>query len=96
MKKRMSKQITIMREGGFLSVKESADRAGVNTATIYRMIETEKVQIARSGQQIFILATSLAEHYREATPIYNSILAGVGKTADPISSDNLASADAVS
>ena len=78
MRKRHSKQIDIMREGGYLSVSEAADRAGVNTATIYRMISTEKVEIARSGQQIFILATSLANHYGEAPPIYNSILEGVG------------------
>ena len=74
-------QREIMLRGGYLTANEAAKRVGVNAATIYRMIAGGKLQTAKAGQLTFILAESLAEHYREAPPIYARIMAGVDGAA---------------
>lgn len=80
-------QRQIMREGGYLTVTEAAKRTGVNAATIYRMITAKKLTTAKTGQMVYVLAQSLADHYREAAPIYDRIMAGVGEGAQPIDGD---------
>lgn len=68
----------IMREGGFIKVADAAERIGVYPTTIYRLIAKGKVETGHAGHVLYVKARSLAEHYREAPPIYRRILAGVG------------------
>jgi excisionase family DNA binding protein len=70
-------QREIMLKGGWLTANEAAKRVGVNPATIYRMISSGKVETGRAGQLLFVKAISLAEHYREAPPIFDRIMEGV-------------------
>ena len=81
-------QRQIMREGGYLTVTEAAKRTGVNAATIYRMINAKKLTTAKTGQMVYVLAQSLADHYEEAKPIYDRIMSGVGEGAEAIDGDD--------
>lgn len=70
-------QRALMLRNGYLTANESADRVGVNVATVYRMISSEKVKTCKAGKLTYIYALSLAEHYKEAPPIYARIMKGI-------------------
>lgn len=70
-------QREIMLKGGYLTANEAARRIGINAATVYRMVSSGKVEISMAGSLIYIKASSLAEHYKEAPPIVERIMEGV-------------------
>ena len=76
----MSQREFMLRDG-YLTANEAAKRVGVNAATIYRMISSGKVKTAQAGSLTYIVAASLAEHYREAPPIFRRIMEGVETAA---------------
>jgi excisionase family DNA binding protein len=76
-KPQRERQRDIMLRGGWLSASEAARRIGVDKATIYRMVADGKVEAKKSGQLLYLTALSLAEHYKEAPPLFDRIMAGV-------------------
>lgn len=63
----------IMRSDGWVTVAEAAWLAGVHAATIYRLLDEEKLEESRHGRFRFVSRSSLAAYY-DAPPIAKRIL----------------------
>lgn len=57
-----SKQAELMRQRGFITVKEIAAKIGITKTTVYRWVEQGKVAEERVGAARYISLASLVQH----------------------------------
>lgn len=60
--KTRGKQAELMRQRGFVTVKEIATKLGITKTTVYRWVEQGKVAEERIGAARYISLSSLAQH----------------------------------
>lgn len=77
---RTAQQVAIMRTDGYLTPQEAAERAGLSTASIYRLIKRDPCPVrtvrTSEGGAVYVDALSLAEHYQTMPPIRRRVLEG--------------------
>jgi excisionase family DNA binding protein len=72
MAKKETRFRAIMREAGWVTVAEAAWLAGVHAATIYRLLDEDRVEATKHGRFRFVSRESLAAYYT-APPIAKRI-----------------------
>lgn len=68
-------RIAVMLESGYIPVLKAAELACVHSATIYRLLDEERVPGHRIGRFRFVHAPTLADMYPE--PVRQRILEGL-------------------